>query len=190
VSFDLRPATLEDCIEIEKLIALSARELSKADYRPEQVEGALRGAFGLDTQLIRDGTYFVVRSESILVACGGWSCRRTLFGGDSRAERDAAELDPNVDAARIRAFFIHPHYARRGLGRALLNHCEAAARARGFRRFELMATLPGERLYTACGYQRGELVHYPVAENVSIEFIAMMKDVADAPGMCNDARDS
>jgi GNAT superfamily N-acetyltransferase len=187
VNFDIRTATLADRPAIEKLIAQSARELSTADYRPEQIEGALRGAFGVDTQLIRDGTYFVLWSGETLVGCGGWSWRRTLFGGDSRAERDAAELDPKIDAARIRAFFIHPQYARRGLGRALLQHCESAAQARGFRRYELMATLPGERLYAACGYVHGALVHYAVAENVSIEFITMMKDATYAPVVCNEA---
>ncbi len=125
------------------LIAASARELSRDDYTPEQVEGALRGAFGIDTQLIRDGSYFVIEAEGRLAGCGGWSRRRTLFGSDARAGRDATELDPARDAAKIRAFFIHPDFARRGLGTLLLERCEQDAMAHGFTRFELMAHVAG-----------------------------------------------
>lgn len=175
--YQLRPATILDQPALEQLIARSARELSTADYRPEQVEGALRGAFGVDTQLIRDGTYFVVEMERTLVACGGWSYRRTLFGGDQRAERDAAELDPRVDPAKIRAFFVDPDHARKGIGTLLLEHCEAQARARGFARVELMGTLPGVRLYAARGYVPGAQVSYRVAPGVEIEFIPMSKDL-------------
>jgi GNAT superfamily N-acetyltransferase len=171
----IRNATLADKPALEALIALSARELSKGDYTPEQIEGALRGAFGVDTQLIRDGTYFIVEIDGALAGCGGWSRRRTLFGSDARAERDASELDPRTDAAKIRAFFIHPDYARRGVGRAILDHCEADARAYGFTRFELMATLPGVRLYRACGYEGVERIRYPVGEGVEIEFVPMTK---------------
>src|SRR3954469_19444321 len=104
----VRLATLADCGALTALIARSARELSKSDYRPEQVEGALQGAFGVDSQLIRDGTYFVVEDDAaedgpVIVGCGGWSFRRTLFGGDKRAQRDAAELDPRTEPAKIRA---------------------------------------------------------------------------------------
>jgi GNAT superfamily N-acetyltransferase len=148
----IRKATLADRPALEALIARSARELSVNDYTPEQVEGALRGAFGVDTQLIDDGTYFVAVDADSIVGCGGWSCRRTLFGGDARAERDAGLLDPRADAAKIRAFFVDPAHARRGIGRAILEHCESAARARGFTCFELMGTLPGVRLYRECGY--------------------------------------
>jgi GNAT superfamily N-acetyltransferase len=178
MSFHIRPAKLEECDELERLIARSARELSRSDYTSAQIEGALSGAFGVDTQLITDGTYFVVESDGRIVGCGGWSWRRTLFGSDSRAERDAGELDPKTDAARIRAFFIDPAFARRGIGRALLEHCEAAALSRGFTRFELMATLPGQRLYAACGYSPQGEVRYPVAPNVWIEFVPMRKDLA------------
>ncbi|HTX23425.1 MAG TPA: GNAT family N-acetyltransferase [Steroidobacteraceae bacterium] len=173
--YPIRAATRADVPELRALIALSARVLGKHDYRPEQIEGALRGAFGVDTQLIDDGTYFVAEVDARLVACGGWSYRRTLFGGDGRRERDAAELDPAVDAAKIRAFFVHPDHARQGLGRALLQRCESEARARGFTRLELMGTLPGVRLYEALGYQSGPQVHYPVAPGVTIEFVPMHK---------------
>ena len=157
----LRRATLADLPLLGPLIAASARELSKDDYAPEQVEGALRGAFGTDTQLIRDGTYFVIEAGGRLAGCGGWSRRRTLFGSDARSDRDSTELDPAVDAAKIRAFFIHPEFARRGLGTLLLDRCEQAAVAHGFRRFELMATLPGVRLYAARGYQAGARIDWP-----------------------------
>jgi GNAT superfamily N-acetyltransferase len=174
--FQLRPATRADRAALQLLIARSARELGAGDYRPEQIEGALQGAFGVDSQLIDDGTYFVAEMAGSLIGCGGWSWRRTLFGGDSHAERSALELDPKTDAAKIRAFFVDPGYARRGIGRALLERCEAEARARGFTRFELMGTLPGVRLYQALGYVAGELIHYPVAPGVSIEFVPMRKE--------------
>jgi GNAT superfamily N-acetyltransferase len=175
MSLPLRNATRADREAIQALIERSARGLGAPDYSPEQIEGALRGAFGVDTQLIDDGTYFVAEHDGQLVACGGWSYRRTLFGGDAHDNRSAGELDPARDAAKIRAFFVAPDYARRGLGRALLEHCEAAARARGFTRFELMGTLPGVRLYRALGYSGDEVVHYPVAPGVTIEFVPMSK---------------
>jgi GNAT superfamily N-acetyltransferase len=173
--FELRKATHADRPALQVLIARSARELGARDYRPEQIEGALRGAFGVDTQLIDDGTYFVVETQGKLVGCGGWSRRRTLFGGDAHSDRNAQELDPATDPAKIRAFFVDPDYARRGIGRALLERCESEARARGFRRFELMGTLPGVRLYEALGYVGSERVHYPVAPGVTIEFVPMHK---------------
>lgn len=177
MSYDLRAATRADTEDLKVLIARSARELSAQDYRPEQVEGALQGAFGVDSQLIDDGTYFVVETQGKIVGCGGWSRRRTLFGGDAHRERDAGELDPRVDAAKIRAFFVDPEHARRGIGRALLERCESEAVARGFRRLELMGTLPGVRLYEALGYKPGTMVHYPVANGVTIEFIPMSKEL-------------
>jgi GNAT superfamily N-acetyltransferase len=171
----IRAATLDDKPELEALIARSARELSRDDYSPEQIEGALRGAFGVDTQLIADGTYFVVIADNRIVGCGGWSKRRTLFGSDARAGRDAGELEPTVDAAKIRAFFVDPAYARRGIGRAVLEHCEAAARAHGFKRFELMATLPGVRLYREHGYVGDERIEYEVSPGLTIPFVPMTK---------------
>jgi GNAT superfamily N-acetyltransferase len=159
------------------LIDRSARELSKADYRAEQVEGALQGAFGVDSQLILDGTYYVVEDGTTIVACGGWSYRRTLFGGDERAQRDPGELDPRTQSAKIRAFFVDPGYARRGLGTLLLEKCESEARLRGFSRVELMSTLPGLRLYCARGYTGSEQVHYEVAPGVNIEFVPMTKTI-------------
>jgi GNAT superfamily N-acetyltransferase len=171
----IRPAVLAEKTELEALIARSARELSKEDYTSEQIEGALRGAFGVDTQLIHDGTYFVAEESGHIVGCGGWSRRRTLFGGDARTDREPGELDPQVDAAKIRAFFIDPLHARKGIGRAILDACESAARAHGFKRFEMMATLPGVRLYQVCGYVALENVNYPVGDGVTIPFVRMGK---------------
>lgn len=173
--YRMRVATVADLEALTALIALSARTLSAADYSPAQIDGALRGAFGVDTQLIRDQTYFAIERSAELVACGGWSYRRTLFGGDARVDRDAAELDPVHEAAKIRAFFIHPQHARRGLGAALLARCEHEALARGFLRLELMATLPGLRLYAAHGFERGVPVHWPLGDGLTIEFVPMSK---------------
>jgi GNAT superfamily N-acetyltransferase len=173
--FTIRRARLADVPALQSLIAVSARGLSREDYTPEQIEGGLRGAFGVDTQLIRDGSYFVIESGERLAGCGGWSRRRTLFGGDARADRDASELDPATDAAKIRAFFIHPDFARRGLGTRLLERCEDDAIAHGFRRLEMMATLPGVRLYAARGYRGEAHVDWPLGEGLSIRFLPMSK---------------
>ena len=175
----LRRATPADLPVLGALIAASARALSRGDYSDAQIEGALSGAFGVDTQLIRDGTYFVIEAEGRIAGCGGWSKRRTLFGSDQRADRDATELDPSVDAAKIRAFFIHPDFARRGFGTALLARCEREAVAQGFRRLELMATLPGVRLYEARGYVPQPQIRWPVGGGVEIEFVPMSKDVGE-----------
>src|ERR1700690_3083156 len=156
----LRKATLADIPALEALIARSARGLSTGDYSPAQIEGALRGAFGVDSQLLADETYFVVEDSGEMVGCGGWSFRSTLFGGDARAGRDASTLDPRTQAAKIRAFFVDPASARRGIGSRLLERCEQEARAHGFSQVELMATLPGVRLYAARGYLRAALVHF------------------------------
>ena len=173
----LRKATLDDVPALNALIARSARGLSTADYRTEQIEGALRGAFGVDTQLLKDETYFVVEDDGQIVGCGGWSFRATLFGGDARAERDASTLDPKTQAAKIRAFFVDPGSARRGIGSLLLDHCETEARAHGYARVELMATLPGVKLYAARGYAGDAQVQFDVGAGERIEFIPMHKDL-------------
>src|SRR5215471_13922914 len=169
----LRKATLGDREFLRVLIDRSARELSQADYRVEQIEAALQGAFGVDSQLITDGTYFVVEDDTTIVGCGGWSYRRTLFGGDQRAQRDPGELDPRSEPAKIRAFFVAPAHARRGIGTLLLEKCESEAQRRGFSRVELMSTLPGVRLYAARGYSGTERIQYEVAPGVNIEFVPM-----------------
>ena len=178
MNFTMRCATRNDIPGLEDLIRLSAVQLGASDYTIEQIEGALRGAFGVDTQLIDDGTYFVASIGGRLVACGGWSRRRTLFGGDGRSDRDASPLDSKTDAARIRAFFVHPEFARRGLGRVLVDRCESAAVAEGFRHAELMAPLPGVRLYAACGYVAGAPVEYPLPAGGTIRFVPMRKTLA------------
>jgi len=175
--FSMRVATLADVPVLEALIAASARGLGRADYSEAQIEAALGTAWGVDSELIRDGTYFVVEAGGEPVACGGWSARHTLFGGDRQPGRESRLLDPAREAARVRAFFVRPDWARRGLGRALLARCESEAAARGFRAAELMATLPGERLYAAGGYVARERVRHPLAGGLEIEFVAMRKEL-------------
>jgi GNAT superfamily N-acetyltransferase len=178
VNLSLRLAALEDRPRLEELIAESATGLSRSDYSDEQIDAALGGAFGVDSELIRDGTYFVAEVEGEIVGCGGWSRRKTLFGGDAQPGRQSALLDPTVDAARIRAFFVHPGWARRGIARAILERCEAEARQHGFRSAELLATLPGEKFYRALGYAGGERVEHRLKDDVTIDFVPMRKDLA------------
>lgn len=175
IEFSVRYATLSDVPQLGELIQASARGLSREHYSTEQIEGALKSAWGVDTQLIRDGTYFVVEEERELVACGGWSKRKTLFGGDAQQGREPELLDPAKEACRIRAFFVHPRFARRGIGRLLLERCEAEAKREGFSRAELVATLPGLKLYRACGYEEIERKSYPLGGGVEIEFVTMRK---------------
>ena len=182
VDYVIRKATLGERDAIEELIAESARSLSRGDYSEEQIEAAIASVFGVDTELILDGTYFVAEAEGRLVGCGGWSRRRTLFGGDRYAERDSGELDPAAEPAKIRAFFVHPAWARRGVGRAILDACEREASEHGFRALELMATLPGVRLYAARGYEGGERVEYDAGGGVKIEFVPMRKDLKAVNG--------
>jgi GNAT superfamily N-acetyltransferase len=218
----LRKATHADIPAIEALIARSARGLSLEDYRPEQIESALRGAFGVDTQLLTDGTYFLAldgpdlalggaepgatRAEAgscaggggaatastligcggtaaagTLVGCGGWSYRATLFGSDARRDRDSSELDPRTHPAKIRAFFVDPSAARRGIASLLLARCESEARARGFARTELMATLPGVKFYSRRGYVGREQIRYDTGCGEFIEFLPMTKALAALP---------
>ncbi len=174
-AYSIRKATLDDRGALESLIARSARALTLGAYTPRQVETALRSAFGVDSQLIGDGTYLVAEANGSIVGCGGWSPRRTLFGGDAQPRRDSSELDPKRDAAKIRAFFIDPAYVRQGIGRALLERCEAEARSHGFRRLELMAMLSGVDFYRAHGYLPGALVQYELEPGLTIEFQPMSK---------------
>ena len=175
MSVRMRLATIEDVPRLEQLIRLSATVLGRDDYSQAQIEAALKGAWGVDTQLIRDGTYFVAESTCELVACGGWSRRKTLFGSDARAGRELELLDAARDAARIRAFFVHPNFARQGIGKMLLERCEAAAKKEGFRSVELLATLPGVRLYEQCGFVEVERKDYPLEDSITITFVSMKK---------------
>ena len=172
----LRKATLDDRPAIAELIAASARGLGRDDYTEEQIASAIEtGVFGVDTQLIADGTYYVAEIDGRMIGCGGWSRRRTLFGGDQHSQREAEELDPRHDPAKIRAFFVQPEWARRGIGRAILHRCESDARARGFLSLELMATLPGRKLYEGEGYIAEEEVRYKMDDGVHIELVRMHK---------------
>lgn len=174
----LRNATSKDGPAIAELIAASAHGLCGDDYSDVQIESALRmGVFGVDSALIADGTYYVVEVEGRLVGCGGWSKRRTLFGGDRFAGRDAEMLDPRSEPAKIRAFFVHADWARQGIGRQILERCESDARASGFRSLEMMATLTGVRMYGALGYDVAERVRYEMEDGVSIEFVRMRKEL-------------
>jgi GNAT superfamily N-acetyltransferase len=182
MKYELRLATLADVPALNELIARSAHGLDAADYTHAQIQAALQGAFGVDTALIRDGTYFVAETHTRdIVACGGWGRRRTLFGSDARAERDESWLDPKRDPAKIRAFFVHPEHARHGIGRAILARSEAEAMRAGFSSFELMATLPGVRLYEKYGYVPGPAIDHALPGGLTIRMVPMHKRVNLAP---------
>lgn len=154
------------------------RVLQAGDYTPAQIEGALGTVLGLDTQLIADGTYLVAETESgEIAACGGWSMRKTLFGSDHGPNREDSFLDPAVDAARIRAIFVHPNYARQGLGSLILEACEDAATAAGFRKFEMGSTLTGIPLYRLKGYAEVEMVHVPLHNGERLPILRMAKSL-------------
>jgi GNAT superfamily N-acetyltransferase len=170
-----RPAALEDVPVLERLIARSVTQLQAGDYSLEQRERALGTVFGVDRQLIRDGTYYAAVVNAQIVGCGGWSRRKTLFGADAVAGRDDDTLDPARDAARIRAFFVDPDWARRGIGSRLLAVCEAAAAEQGFTRFELAATLTGIALYRTFGYTEAEHLEAPLPQGGSLAVVRMVK---------------
>ena len=166
-----------DIPALEALIERSVRELQAADYSAAQMDGALGSVFGVDRQLISDQTYFLAEKDGALIACGGWSKRASLFGSDAARTAEDALLDPLQDAARIRAFFVHPEHARRGLGRAILLACEEAIRAARFRSIELVATLPGVPFYRAFNYQTGERYEVPLANGLSLPVVRMFKNL-------------
>jgi GNAT superfamily N-acetyltransferase len=194
----LRKATEADVPVLRELIEVSVRGLQAEDYLPEQIEAALRTLYGVDTQLIVDGTYFVAESigaqtagpeaddatlnrmdrdggSSTLVGCGGWSKRKTLFGGDQWNARQDDLLDPATDAAKIRAFFVRPDWARRGIGTMILEACEKAAKTAGFKRLEMGATISGVEFYKARGYQATEAIAVPLGEGQSMPIVRMAK---------------
>jgi len=177
MDYILRKATLADRAAIRQLIIESARSLSREHYSEQQIEATIATVFGVDTNLIDDSTYFVAESDGKLIGCGGWSKRKTLFGGDQYATRDANYLDPSTEAAKIRAFFIHPLHARQGIARAILDACEAEAKAAGFQALELMSTLPGIKLYRACGYVGDDRVELEVGDGLTIGLLPMKKDL-------------
>jgi GNAT superfamily N-acetyltransferase len=180
MSFDIRLATPQDIPTLRELIEQSIRGLQHNDYTPAQMEGAIGHALGLDTQLIEDQTYFIAIPEDApteLAACGGWSNRKTLFGSNHGPDRSLELLDPNTDAARIRAIFVHPRFARRGLGSLMLAHCEAAAQAAGFQRFQMGATLTGVPLYTLKGYAPTGRVEVPLPNGEVLPIITMTRSL-------------
>ena len=186
----LRLAVPEDVPELRQLIDASVRGLQTEDYTQAQIEGALQTVFGVDSQLIADGTYIVAeveaaeaenpasaatKHEAMIVGCGGWSKRKTLYGSDQWTGREDSLLDPKKDAAKIRAFFIHPAWARRGVGSLILQACEDAARIAGFMRFEMGATLTGAKLFGAKGYVPVKPISIPLGNGETLPVIHMEK---------------
>ncbi len=180
----LRIATPADIPALQALIEQSVRRLQANDYTPAQMEGALGHALGLDTQLIADQTYFVAEvrdseGHNVIAGCGGWSNRRTLFGSDGGPNRQRDLLDPRVDAAKIRAIFVHPDWARRRIGTLILKHCEDIARAAGFTRLEMGSTLTGVPLYRLKGYVEQERIEIPLPNGEVLPVVKMTKNLSD-----------
>ena len=175
----VRVATIADIPALHVLITQSVRELSAGFYTPAQIEGALVAVFGVDTQLITDGTYYVIDAPNGFAAAGGWSFRRTLYGGDQMKGAADPPLDAGTEPARIRAFFVHPDWARRGLARERYAQCSDAARAAGFRSLELMATLPGEPLYSALGFSALERTTVPLGGGVELPLVRMSRRIEE-----------
>ena len=172
----IRAAVLHDIPAIEALIDASIRGLGASWYSAAEIESSLRYVFGADTTMIEDGTYVVVEHDALLIGAGGWSFRRTPFGGDQATPvRDALHRQPGMDPAVIRAMFVHPDWARQGLGRLIIESCEARARAAGFRDMELVATLSGVPFYERVGYHPVEPLHYRMADGAAIDFVRMEK---------------
>jgi len=175
-----RLAHSDDIPVLERLIPLSVRALQTGYYSPAQIEAALGPVFGVDRQLIRDGTYFVVEDGNAIIGCGGWSKRKSFFGSDRARIEPDSELDPRCEPARIRAFFVHPSWARQGVGRTLLVACEQAIRVAGFRSIELVATLAGEPLYARFGYLATERYEVPMAAGLCLPVVRMTKRLSAA----------
>jgi GNAT superfamily N-acetyltransferase len=184
----IRLAEGRDIPALRKLIETSVRGLQARDYSAAQLEKALETVYGVDTQLISDRTYFAAEEMDdfagssrapLLVACGGWSKRKTLYGGDQFAAREDSLLDPASDAAKIRAFFVHPAWARRGIGGMILEACEAAAGAAGFRRLEMGATLTGVPFYRTKGYVELEGMEAALGDGLALPIVRMGKSVGN-----------
>jgi len=184
----IRKAVAPDVPRLREIIEASVRGLQAEDYSPAQIEGALQSVYGVDSQLIADGTYLVAEflasqeGNNQIVACGGWSKRKTLYGGDQYAAREDSLLDPARDAAKIRAFFVHPDWARRGIGTLILEACEKAAIESGFNRLEMGATLSGVAFYKAKGYIEIENQQVPLGNGESLPIIRMAREVGKTAG--------
>lgn len=180
---DLRLATRADLPRLNDLIDRSVRALSVGFYTPAQIDSALKYVFGPDTQLIDDGTYFVIEAESgELAAAGGWGRRRTIYGGDKMKSGGDPLLDPETEPARVRAFYVHPDFARRGLARRLFERCTADAARAGFSALELMATLPGEPLYLALGFTALDRSEPELPDGERLPVVRMRLELAPNPG--------
>jgi len=175
----IRVATPADIPILRDLIPRSARALSLGFYTSAQTEAAIRHVFGVDSQLVADGTYFVAVDGNYIVGCGGWSWRRTLYGGDQRRIGAGSVLDPALDAARIRAFFVDSSRARQGIGTRILAACRDSAQAMGFSRLELMSTLPGVPFYAKLGFREVERVIDSLPDGTAIEFVLMSRQLTD-----------
>ena len=173
-----RLATFDDIPALQQLIAASVRKLSIGYYTDAQIESSIKYVFGVDTQLIVDGTYYVAEADGLLVGCGGWSKRNTLYGGDQHKATEDPLLNPELDAARIRAFFVPPEYARLGVGTYIMNVCETAAKANGFKILQLGATLPGVPLYSKMGYEAFEHVDETLPDGEFLSLVKMQKVLA------------
>jgi GNAT superfamily N-acetyltransferase len=171
----VRVATLDDIPAIRALILLSVAGLQADTYSTEQRAGAMGSVYGTDRQMIADGTYFVIERDGEVAACGGWSWRRTAFGGDGGMAKDDTPLDPKTEPARIRAFFVDPNCARQGLGTLILQECERRARAMGFLRMEMTSTLAGIPFYLRYGYAEKEKLSLPLASGVTLPVVRMEK---------------
>ena len=174
---NIRKARIDEREAIQVLIAESARYLSREHYTDTQIEAAIVTVFGVDSSLIEDGTYYVAEIDGELAGSGGWSKRKTLFGGDQYTSRDTSYLDAETEPAKIRAFFIHPAHARKGIARAILSQCETHARAEGFQALELMSTLPGIEFYKSCGFTVIGDFELSLTEDVKLELVPMRKEL-------------
>ena len=175
-SFTHRLAVAEDMPALTVLMNRAIADLLPQFLPPAEVEASF-AVMGLDTQLIEDGTYFVIQSDARIAGCGGWSRRATLFGGNHTEGRDARLLDPATEAARVRAMYTSPDFTRRGIGRMVLSLCEDAARREGFKTVELGATMGGKPLYEACGYKPIEMMMVPTPNGVAVPILRMGKPI-------------
>ena len=177
IRLTVRKARLADTPAMTALIHESARGLSRGFYSEQQIEGAIRHVFGVDTVLVEDGTYFCVEAGDVIVGCGGWSRRRSHYGGDHAKQEPDTLIDPATEPARIRAFFVHPEWARRGIGRMLLDTCVEAAQVAGFGQLMLVSTLPGVPLYRACGFDVIEPMEVTLPDGVVVPCVRMGRSI-------------